>query len=85
MEIKINVPDYDISTGFKYQWEDGFRINLKEEDGIIVLTANKEGLLSLANHFLSLAQDNVPTRVHLHLDDMNALEVDSLEWVIEKT
>ena len=31
-------------------WVDGFEINVRIENGAAVISANREGLLSLANH-----------------------------------
>lgn len=84
MEIKIEIPDYSESNGIKYNWENGFEIEVKNTDGIIKIIANKEGLKSLANHLLNLAQDEVPIGYHLHFDENNSLEEGSLELIIEK-
>ena len=48
------------------------------------IIANKEGLTSLANHLLNLAQDNVPRGYHLHFDESNSLKDGSSELIIEK-
>jgi hypothetical protein len=32
------------------EWEDGFTIKVKVEENTVVISANKEGLLSLARH-----------------------------------
>lgn len=37
-------------------------------------SANREGLLSLANHLFNLVQDDVPCATHIHLDECNALK-----------
>lgn len=84
MQITIEIPEYIRDRGFRYKWEDGFKIEAKIEDGEIRISANKEGLLSLANHLLNLAQDDVPSGVHLHLDEYNSLEDGSCELVIVK-
>lgn len=34
MEIKIEVPNYSESNGIKYNWEDGFEIETKFENGL---------------------------------------------------
>lgn len=85
MEIKIEIPDYTESNGIKYNWENGFKIEVKSIDGGIKIIANKEGLKSLANHLLNLAQDEVPIGYHLHFDENNSLEDESLELIIEKS
>lgn len=67
----------------KFNWVDGFTISVREEDGTAVISANKEGLLSLANHLINLASQE--TGSHFHLDQYNSLEEGSLELIIEKT
>ena len=42
------------------KWVDGFTIAVKIENNAVIITANKEGLLSLANYLTALAQDNAP-------------------------
>ena len=84
MEIIIEIPDYDPNNGIRYEWESGFEIDLKIKDQTVILTANKEGLLSLANHLLNLAQDVIPAGHHLHFDENNSLEQGSSELIIEK-
>jgi len=83
MEIKLEIPDYD-ETGFKFHWEDGFEIEVKESQGAIIISANKVGLISLAVQLLTLAQDTVPTPDHFHLDEYNGLEEGSKELIIAK-
>lgn len=84
MEIKIEVPNYSESNGIKYNWENGFEIETKFENGVISIIANKEGLISLANHLLNLAQTEVPSGYDLHFDEYNSLEENSLELIIQK-
>lgn len=84
MEIKIEIPSYSESNGIKYNWENGFEIEIKNIEGVIKITANKEGLRSLANHLLNLAQDDIPIGFHLHFDESNSLEEGSSELIIEK-
>lgn len=64
-------------------WEDGFTIRVDSGDGTAVIEANREGLLSLANHFRALA-DETPGS-HLHLDENNSLEDGSSQLVIVRT
>jgi hypothetical protein len=84
MEIKLDVPQYTTEKGIEYKWENGFDIETKVENGVINIIANKEGLISLANHLLNLAQENVPLGHHLHFDEYNSLEESSLELIIQK-
>lgn len=84
MNIKIEVPAFTADKGIEYKWENGFEIETKYESGIITIVANKEGLISLANHLLNLAQAEVPVDYHLHFDEYNSLEENSLELIIQK-
>ena len=84
MELKIDVPDFNTKTGINYKWERNFVIETGCESNQIVIKANKEGLVSLANHLLNLAQEPVPIGYHMHFDDINSLEDGSLELIVEK-
>lgn len=66
----------------KIEWVDGFVIKAIAESGEVVISANREGLLSLANHLTALA-DGEPGD-HLHYDKHNALEEESAELIIER-
>ena len=64
-------------------WEDGFTVKVRVEDGgNVVISANKEGLLSLAGQLTDLA--NEETGCHIHYDAYNSLEDGSSEMIIEK-
>ncbi len=84
MKINLDVPEYNPNTGVKYHWETGFDIEVKYENDVVVLIANKAGLFSLANHLLNLAQENIPLGYHLHFDENNSLEEGSVELIIQK-
>ncbi len=64
------------------EWEDGFTIKVKVEENTVVISANKEGLLSLARHLTDLADAEVGN--HIHYDEYNSLEEDSSEMIIER-
>ena len=64
------------------EWVDGFEIKAVAENGEIVISANKEGLLSLAKQLTALAE-SMPGD-HIHYDVYNALEEGSAEMIIEK-
>ncbi len=85
MEFKVTVPNYSEIMGIKYNWEEGFAISVESTNSGVKILANKEGLKSLANHFLNLAQEEVPKGYHLHFDEHNSLEAASLELIIEKS
>ncbi len=83
MEIKLEVPLYTDSE-LKLNWENGFKILVKKEEDILIISANKEGLISLANHLLNVAQEKAPSGTHFHLDEFNSLETGSIELIVEK-
>ena len=66
----------------KIEWMDGFEIKAVVENGEIVISANREGMLSLAKQLESLA-NGVPGD-HIHYDEHNSLEEGSTELIIER-
>ncbi|MBP0969391.1 MAG: hypothetical protein J5744_04525 [Oscillospiraceae bacterium] len=65
------------------RWVDGFKIDVKVEDGTVVISANREGLLSLARQMEDLAEMCPGT--HIHYDEYNSLEDGSNEIIIALT
>ncbi|MBQ3663220.1 MAG: hypothetical protein II914_03690, partial [Clostridia bacterium] len=63
-------------------WVDGFEIRVSVEHGEAVISANKEGLLSLAQQLTALAEETAGS--HIHYDEYNSLEERSAELTIEK-
>ncbi len=63
-------------------WEDGFEIRFTIGEGEGILSANKEGLLSLANHLKTLAEG--ASGDHIHLDRYNSLEDGYAGLILEK-
>ena len=72
--MKIDIPKYDRGSGLQLCWSDDFTIKVTSENDEVVISANREGLISLANHLLNLAQTDVPCGTHIHLDENNSLE-----------
>ena len=67
----------------KMEWEDGFKINVGIDENLrVVISANKEGLLSLARQLTDLA--NEADGCHIHYDEFNSLEDGATEMIIEK-
>lgn len=65
----------------EFTWEEGFSISVNIDRDTVVISANKAGLLSLANHLRALAQEQ--PRSHFHLDEYNSLEENSRELIVE--
>lgn len=63
-------------------WVDGALIRVSISSGETVISANKEGLLSLAQQLTALAEE--PAGSHIHYDENNSLEEGSIELIIEK-
>ena len=84
MERTIAVGSYSAASGLRLEWSSGFRIEVKLHSGEVLISANKAGLTSLAQHLLTLADDCVPVGTHLHLDASRELEDASLDLVIER-
>lgn len=83
MKITLEIPEYT-ENGFTLNWTDSFVIKVESSAPEVVISANKEGLMSLANHLLNLAQDTVPAGAHFHFDAYNSLEDGSSELVVQK-
>ncbi len=60
-------------------WHEGSKISVRVEDGTVVLSANREGLLSLAGHLTALAEATPGS--HIHFDEFNSLEENSVELI----
>ena len=79
--------NYSVTTNkekiMKIEWIDGSGIKTAIDNKEIVISANREGLLSLAKQLTALA-DGVPGD-HIHYDAYNSLEEGSAEMTIELT
>lgn len=89
MKFEIEVPNYKRETGVVTNWVADAAITTEIQDykdgQNIVIKANREGLITLACFFLTLAQSEVPSGTHIHLDSYNGLEDESVELIISKT
>lgn len=45
------------NKGMQLKWEEGYSIKVEQRNREILISANREGLLSLANHLIALAQE----------------------------
>ena len=63
-------------------WIDGYEIKVNIEKGAAVISANREGLLSLGAQLTALANAEIGT--HIHYDEYNSLEEGSTEMIIER-
>ena len=67
----------------RIEWVDGFEIRVSADHDEAVISANREGLLSLAKQLAALAEEDPGS--HIHYDEHNSLEEGSAELTIEKS
>ena len=63
------------------EWVNGFKIHVSTDKDEVIISANKEGLLSLAKQLTALAEGK--SGDHIHYDDCNSLEDGSSGMIIE--
>jgi hypothetical protein len=83
MRVEISVPQYSTDNGLVVDWEPEPVIRVTHQQDGMYVQANRDGCVTLARIFLSLAQRGVPNGVHLHLESSNGLTDDSSPWTIE--
>ena len=66
----------------KIEWIEGFTISVRTHNQRVTISANKEGLLSLAEQLKTLAA-GIPGD-HIHYDETNSLEDGSSEMIIQR-
>ena len=81
MKYTIEVCDYDHCIELAYE-ADAIIESGQSEYGETLLRDNKAGLITLAKTLLTLAQENVPSGTHVHMDEYNFLEDGSQELIL---
>lgn len=84
-EVLLKIKKYTPEMGIRLNWVDDFTISTEVSPNGIIISANREGLVSLAQHLLTLAQSSVPKNHHIHLDEHNSLEEGSIDLIFQKT
>ena len=64
------------------EWLDGVEVSVRIDGGTAVISANREGLRSLAKQLAALAE--APPGSHIHYDSYDALEDGSAEMIVER-
>ena len=65
------------------EWVGNFKIEVGLDiDNAVVISANRDGLLSLARQLTALADESLGS--HIHYDDYTSLEDGSIEMIIQK-
>ena len=65
------------------RWKDGYEISVRIDGEAVTVSANREGLQSLAMQLADLAEEQPGS--HIHLDSFNSLEDGSAELILERT
>ena len=65
------------------EWEKDFRISVRIDGGAAIISANRDGLISLSRLLKTLAEESPGS--HIHLDAYNALDEGSAELIVERT
>ena len=65
------------------EWTEGSEIRVRTDGSEVMISANREALLSLAAQFRVLAEGKPGD--HIHYDEYNSLEDGSSAMIVEKT
>jgi hypothetical protein len=84
MNADVDLGSYSAESGLRLTWVPGYKVRVAVTDGEVLITANQQGLLSLAQHLLTLAQADVPSGVHAHMEPGLELEEDSTALILDK-
>lgn len=84
MEFVIDIPDSKSSEDFMRTWKEGSELFVDMNYDDFEITGNRNGLISLAAFFMSLAQEGVPDGTSILLTDKNGLSKGSLDLMIIK-
>jgi hypothetical protein len=83
MTIDLDVVPYS-PAGITTHWRNGHVIRVTPDgNGGVHVCANREGLLTLAQHLVTLALPGVPAGSHIHYDSASGLEDDSVDLIVE--
>lgn len=83
-EVALKIPVYDRFEGVRVRWIDGHEITVALDGNEITIEANPEGLVTLAIQLLTLAQDGMPSKNHIHLGAGSGLDSQSLDLTLQR-
>jgi hypothetical protein len=85
MHEDIELGTYSEEGGLRLpSWIPGYRLRVDAAGEGATISANAQGLRSLAQHLLTLAEESVPLGVHAHLEPGLELEDGSLALILDK-
>lgn len=82
--MDIELGSYSVEHGLSLRWVPGFLISATATSHDITISGNAEGLRSLAQHLLTLAEEDVPGGAHVHFEPGLELELDSVPLILNK-
>lgn len=87
--VTVPLPTYSETGGMSPSWVDGYRLRVRvlgsaEQGYEVVIEGNAAGFESLGRHALALAQTDVPSGFHLHLEDATVLDAPSAALVLDR-
>jgi hypothetical protein len=85
MQRSISIGTYSVESGLRLEWVPDFLIAVAIHGNEVTIEANAEGLRSLAQALLTLADESVPNGVHIHLEPGLELEDDSPSLVLDRS
>jgi len=68
-QVNVEITEYTESDGIWYEFSDAGSISVRVTGKSVLISANREGLETLARIALTLAQENVTTGSHVHLEE----------------
>ncbi|MFF4772972.1 hypothetical protein ACFY05_08965 [Microtetraspora fusca] len=80
--ITVEIPAYRPDGGLARPWPADYSVCVSVEGDEVLIRADKAGLRALAVHLLALAEPDVPTYYHAHLDP-GEIDEDSLPLVLD--
>lgn len=84
MKVTLDIPNYD-GNGIDVVWETGSKYEISIADNNVVISANKNALVSIAKQMLYMAYNNLPNGSHIHYDSFfTKMNEEEYELVIEK-
>lgn len=83
-DVVVRIPCYTRESGVCFFWESGYAIKVEILGDAIGITANREGLISLASHCLNLAQDAIAPFDCMEFDEFNSLEEGFLPLILQR-
>ena len=84
MRLVIDIPDYD-GNSLDVIWEADSKYEISVQKNSVVISANKDGLISLAKQMLYMANNDLLAGSHVHYDSFfTKMSDECIELVIEK-